>query len=127
MLIIRITSLCFIALFLILMFKSHNKNIAFLIGLLTCAFVLSMLVSPIKEIINFIKVISTKSNIDAVYIEIVFKVMGIAYICTFASSLCKDADAQNLASQIDFAGKIMILTLAIPILMAVLDSIIKIM
>jgi stage III sporulation protein AD len=41
--------------------------------------------------------------------------------------LCKDANADSLAAQIDLSGKIMILVLAIPILMAVLNSILQIM
>ena len=42
-------------------------------------------------------------------------------------SINKDSGAGNIGSKVEFAGKIMILGLAIPILMAVLDSILQIL
>ena len=71
--------------------------------------------------------LSDKADINSVYIGIVLKIVGIAYIASFDRALCKDANVDSLATQIDFAGKIMILVLAIPILMAVLNSILQIM
>ena len=55
------------------------------------------------------------------------KILAIAYLASFASEICKDAGASTIGSKVEFAGKIMILSLAIPILMAVLDSILKIL
>ena len=91
------------------------------------ALMLLVIFDPLREILTFLQTISDKANIDTVYIGIVLKILGIAYIASFASNLCKDAKVDSLATQIDFAGKIMILVLAIPILMAVLNSILQIM
>jgi stage III sporulation protein AD len=85
------------------------------------------MIEPLKEIINFLRQIADRANIDTVYIGIVLKILAIAYIASFSSALCKDANADSLAAQIDLSGKIMILVLAIPILMAVLNSILQIM
>ena len=62
-----------------------------------------------------------------VYIGIVLKILAIAYLSTFCSEICKDAGATSIASKVEFAGKILILALAIPILMAVLNSILQIL
>ena len=59
--------------------------------------------------------------------DIVFKIIGIAFITSFGSEICKDAEASNIAHKIELSGKIMILVLAIPILMSLLESILKIM
>lgn len=127
MMIVKIVGLAFIALFLMLLLRNHNSSYSTFIALTAGALILLIMIEPLKEIIDFLRKISDKANIDAVYIGIVLKILAIAYIASFSSALCKDANADSLATQIDFSGKIMILVLAIPILMAVLNSILQIM
>ena len=127
MLILKVISIAFAALFLILMLKQSGSSVNVLLALVTGALIFLVVSDPLKEIITFLQNMSDKANINSVYIGIVLKIVGIAYIASFASALCKDANVDSLATQIDFAGKIMILVLAIPILMAVLDSILQIL
>ena len=127
MLILKIVGMAFLALFLILMLKQSGSALGVLLALAAWALMILVIFDPLKEIMIFLQTMSDKANIDTVYIGIVLKIIGIAYIATFASTLCKDANVDSLATQIDFAGKIMILVLAIPILMAVLNSILQIM
>jgi len=127
MLIIKIVAIAYIALFIMLLFRQSKNELNTLLTLTAGALILLIIIEPLKEIINFLTEIADKANIDTVYIGIVLKILAIAYIASFSSALCKDANADSLAAQIDFSGKIMILVLAIPILMAVLNSILKIM
>lgn len=127
MLIVKIVGLAFIALFLILIFRHHNSSIPTFIALTAGALIVLIMLEPLREVIDFLREIADKANIDTVYIGIVLKILAIAYIASFSSALCKDANADSLAAQIDLSGKIMILVLAIPILMAVLNSILQIM
>lgn len=127
MLIVKIVALAFVALFLMLLFKNVKSEIGPIIAITTSAIIILMMISPLKEIIDFLRTVADKANIDTVYIGIVLKILAIAYIASFSSAICKDANADSLATQIDFSGKIMILLLAIPILMAVLNSILQIM
>ncbi len=127
MLILKVVSFIFVALFLYLFFKDKRSDLSVLIMLSAGVLVFIFCLSEISEIIVFLKTISEKAGIDIVYLGIVLKILAIAYIASFASEICKDAGAGSLASKVEFAGKIFILVLAIPILMAVLDSILQIM
>lgn len=127
MLIVKIVALAFVALFLMLLFRNVKSEIGSIIAITTSAIIILMMINPLREIIDFLRTIADKANIDTVYISIVLKILAIAYIASFSSAICKDANADSLATQIDFSGKIMILLLAIPILMAVLNSILQIM
>ncbi|WP_294348528.1 stage III sporulation protein AD [uncultured Clostridium sp.] len=127
MLIIKVISFVLIALFLYLFFKDKRSDISVLLMLAAGILVFIFCIDQIAEIINFLKNISEKAGIDIVYLGIVLKILAIAYLASFASEICKDAGASSLASKVEFAGKIFILVLAIPILMAVLDSILQIM
>ena len=119
--IIRIISIALIALFLYIFVKEKKSDIAVLIILA------ASMITQLGQIVSFINSIAAKANIDIVYIEIILKILAIAYLASFCSEICKDAGAGSLASKVEFSAKIMILVLAIPILMAVLDSILQIL
>ena len=127
MMILKVIGIAFAALFLVVLFKNTKSEVNTFIFLTAGALILLMVSGPVKEIIDFLKTIADRANIDSIYIGIVLKILAIAYLTSFASTLCKDASADSLAANIDFSGKIMILLLAIPILMAVMNSILQIM
>lgn len=125
--IIKIVAFAFAALFIFLVFKDRRSDISILISLSAGVIILLFIITQLNDVIYFIKDIANKANIDMVYIGVVLKILAIAYLATFCSEICKDAGASSIASKVDFSAKILILTLAIPILMAVLQSILQIL
>lgn len=125
--IVKIAAFVLVALSIVLIFKDRRQDLAVQISLAAGILIFFFMIDKLKEVLNVIELFASRANIDAVYIKTVFKVLGIAYIATFCSEICKDAGEGSLASKIEFAGKILILILAIPILMAVLNSILKIL
>lgn len=77
---------------------------------------LKLLTDAIREIGSYIQV-------DGSYIKTLIKMLGITYIAEFSSGICKDAGYQALAVQIEMFGKITILVLSLPILLALLRTI----
>lgn len=124
---IKVVAFIFVTLFLYLFFKDKRSDISIFLLLVSGVIVFIFCISKLDEVISFIKVITNKAGIDTFYITIILKILGISYLCTFASEICKDAGASSLGSKVELCGKISILILAIPILMAVLDSILKIL
>lgn len=123
--IFKIVSFAFIALFIFLLFKDRRNDLSVLIALSAGIIIFLFIIGQLGDVIYFLKDIANKANIDTFYIGIVLKILAIAYLASFCSEICKDAGAGSIASKVDFSGKILILTLAIPILMAVLDSILQ--
>ena len=117
--IIKIVAFAFAALFMFLLFKDKRSDISTLISLSAGAIIFLVVITQLNDVIYF--------NIDMVYIGVVLKILAIAYLATFCSEICKDAGAASIASKVEFSAKILILTLAIPILMAVLQSILQIL
>ena len=77
---------------------------------------LKLIVGTIREIGAFI-------SIDSSYITTLMKMLGITYLAEFSSGICKDAGYQTIAMQIEMFGKITILVLSLPILLALLRTI----
>lgn len=125
--IIKVVSFALAALFIFMLLGERKKELAVLVAIIAGAIIFLALIDKLSEIINFIGAVADKANIDMVYIGIVLKILAIAYLSSFCSEICKDAGASSIASKVEFAGKILILALAIPILMAVLNSILQIL
>ncbi|WP_123053568.1 stage III sporulation protein AD [Clostridium sp. JN-1] len=125
--IIKIVTFAFIALFIVLLFKDRKSEIAVYVSLAAGICIFLFMISKITAVLQFIQELAIKANVDFAYLTTVFKILGIAYLASFCSQICKDAGQENIGTKVEFAGKILILTLAIPILMAVLQSILKIM
>ena len=125
--IVKVVSFAFIALAIVLIFKDRRSDLSMQISLTAGVLIFLYMISKLTVVLQLLQELSLKANIDFVYLNTVFKILGIAYLASFCSEICKDAGESNLASQVEFAGKIFILILAMPILMAVLQSILKIM
>ena len=126
--IIKIVAFAFVALFISLMFKGKGRDdFAVYVSIVAGIMIFIFMFTKITAVLQFIERLALKANIDFVYLSTVFKILAIAYLASFCSEICKDAGEASLGTKVEFAGKILILVLAIPILMAVLQSILKIM
>ncbi|AVP54128.1 stage III sporulation protein AD [Clostridium tetani] len=126
--IVKVVAFAFGALFITLVAReSKREDLAVQISICAGILIFLFMMDKITAIVNFLQKLSLKANIDFVYLTTVFKILGIAYLASFCSEICKDAGQGSIAAKVEFAGKILILLLAIPILMAVLQSIFKIM
>jgi stage III sporulation protein AD len=125
--IVKIVAFSFIALFIIQIFRDKRQDIAIQISAVAGIIIFLFMVTKITSVLQFLQELALKANIDFIYLNTVLKILGIAYLASFCSEICRDAGENSLASKVEFSGKILILVLAIPILMAVLQSILKIM
>jgi stage III sporulation protein AD len=107
--------------------KQQRPDIALLISLAGGTVILIFVVSSLSVVIETISNLFNKSNMDSVYITTILKVIGIAYLADFGAQLCKDAGESAIAAKIELGGKILILLLAIPILTALMELILKIL
>ncbi len=60
-------------------------------------------------------------SVDMEYIELLTKMIGVTYLSEFASSLCRDAGYSAVAGQIELVGKLTILTIGMPIVLALFE------
>ena len=100
-----------------------NPEYSTLLSIGACLLIIFYVIGKLTNIFGYIDRITALINIDVIYIEIILKMVGIAYVCEFASNICKDAGYGAVASQIELAGKVSMLALGLPVLMSVIDLI----
>ncbi len=71
--------------------------------------------------------IALLSGIDSYYLSLMLKIIGVAYIGEFAGQLCRDAGQSALAMKIELVAKVAILLLALPIIAAVVKSVMDVL
>jgi len=83
-----------------------------------------LLVDQISSVIRMLQNIAVDANVNMVYLETILKIIGIAYIAEFGAQISRDAGQGTIASKIELGGKIIILAMALPILTAIIETVI---
>ena len=125
--IIQITSFGLIAAFIAVILKGYKSDYALYITIISGIIIFSFVLGKLELIFDLINTITQKADINIIYINTVLKIIGIAYITEFASEVCKDADQGTIALKLEFAGKVLIVGLAFPIIYALIDLIARIL
>jgi len=107
--------------------KESNREIAVLISLATGLVLFIYALSQVGEVINVLAELSSRANINRYYLMIILKIMGVAYIAEFGSQICKDAGESSTATKIEFAAKVIVMVLALPIIMALMESVLRLL
>ena len=87
--------------------------------------ILLSVVMKLSFVVDGVQSLADKVNIPAMYVSLIIKLIGICYIIEFAVSLCNDCGEKNIASKLEFGGKIIIMTMSFPILLSIVDTIIN--
>ncbi len=121
--IIQIVVLGLVATILSLILKKQNPEFSLYISIVTGILIFFMTLNKLSIVLDMIKKITQEIEISSVYIQIIFKIIGISYIAEFGSQLCKDAGENAISSKIEFAGKILIMVISAPIIITLMDLI----
>lgn len=123
--IFRIVGIGLIATILSIILKQQKPEIAIQISIATGVIIFIFIATRLTAVLEVLNMLAGKIDIDLIYITTIFKIVGIAYVSEFGAQVCRDAGESAIASKIEFAGKILIMVLAIPILIALLNLVVR--
>ncbi|MBP3255284.1 MAG: hypothetical protein J6M60_02190 [Clostridia bacterium] len=83
--------------------------------------------SKISNIIALINSLTSKLSINREFITLLIKMTGIAILTEFAVSICKDSGEAAIASKLDMGGKVIMVSMSIPIIAGLLETILKLL
>ncbi len=124
MLIFKIVGIGIISSVLILVIKQEKPELAFLLSLVSGIIILILVVDQIGVIVKLIRQLVARTNVDIMYFNTIIRIIGIAYIGEFGAEITRDAGENALASKIEMAIKIIIMFLAIPIMVSLVETIV---
>ena len=111
------------AVLLILFLKSNNSQWGTILSIgasvVLALYMLDFLVNLSKALEEWTAYLSGISQ----YMNVLWKALGITYLCEFASGVCKDSGNTLIAGQIEMCGKVAVMLLGMPILWALIETI----
>ncbi|MBB5356388.1 stage III sporulation protein AD [Anoxybacillus mongoliensis] len=121
----QIVGLGLIATFLVTILNEHKSNISLLLTVFVGTVIFLFLMDRIQDIFRMVQTLANEAHVQTVYVETILKIIGIAYIAEFGAQISKDAGQGAIAGKIELGGKILILAMAIPILTALIETILS--
>jgi stage III sporulation protein AD len=104
------------------MLRKHSPEYSFAVSLMAGILMLMAIFSKVSPVITRLKILIETANLSSDYSLILFKCLGICLLAQFSSDTCRDAGQNSLASKVEFAGKVMIVVLALPLFEKVLET-----
>lgn len=89
--------------------------------------VLLFVLPELDRLIHLFGTLGRRADVDGIYLDIALRSIGIAYVSALGSQISRDAGEQAIATVIEFAGKILILILALPIVAAILQTLMRLL
>ena len=86
------------------------------------AFIFFYGTGKLKDILEALERIQGYIKVNSVYLVTLLKMVGITYVAEFASGICKAAGYGSLGNQIEIFGKLSILGISMPILLALFGT-----
>ena len=120
---IQIGILGIVGALLAIQFKSTKGEYGIYLGIAVSLMIFFSILSQLKIFTDAVRQIGQYVNLDSYYMGTLLKMLGITYVAEFASAICKDAGHQTIVMQIEIFGKLVILALGIPVLLALLETI----
>ncbi|CUH97436.1 putative membrane protein [Propionispora sp. 2/2-37] len=123
--IIQIIGIGFVVTLLSLIIRRERPEIALQLTLALSAIIFLLILAKINTVLNLFRDLAEKANISQLYLNTILKIIGIAYIAEFGAQVCRDAGEGAIAGKIELAGKVMVMVMAIPIIVLVLDTVVR--
>ena len=121
----QIVGLALIVTVISVVLKQIRPEIALQLTILASASIFILVMSKIKVIVDLLQNLADQANIGSYYLFIVLKIVGVAYLAEFGAQICRDAGEGALASKIELAAKVAVIALAIPIIVAITESLVR--
>lgn len=99
------------------------KSYSDLIRMATVSIFMIFIISKLSSVYQLVNTLASKLGMDDTYLNIVLKVVAIAYLAEFGSQLCEDAGEKAIGSKVQWAGKVMIFVVASPVILALMNLI----
>lgn len=125
--ILQIVGIGFLATVLILVIREQKPMFAYLLAAFVGVTIFLAFVGKIDDVITVLEDLADRSGIPAVYFKTMLKIIGIAYIAEFGAQIVRDAGLESIASKIEFAGKMLILVMAVPIISVIVETVLNLL
>lgn len=125
--IVKIVGIGLMAGMLIILVRQRKPELALGLSIATGILLFMLMLGRIFQVIDFLQALGARAKVDATHMSTVLKIVGIAYVTDFGSQVLQDSGEKTVATKVEVAGKVIIILMSVPIMMAILDTVLRLL
>lgn len=103
--------------------KAYKAEYGLYVALTVCLIILEYIMRYFLQILSGMEVLRGYLQDHYGYLSLLLKAVGATYACEFCAGICRDAGYGGVAGQMEMLGKVYILSMGLPILISLMESI----
>lgn len=120
---VRIAAGVLLSVLLIVLLNKQGKDMALLLTAAVCCMVITVVVTYLEPVIDFIRELETVGSLDSNMVRILLKTVGVSLIAEIAALICADCGNSALGKSLQILAVAAVLWLSLPLLQALLNMI----
>jgi stage III sporulation protein AD len=125
--IVKIVGFGLVAGFVLNLLRQQRPELAMQLAIATGAMIFLLMISKVMQVVDVLNTLSSRAGLDQMHMATVLKIIGIGYVADFGAQVLTDAGEKSVANKVELAGKVMIMLLAVPIIIAIMDAVLKLL
>ena len=121
----KIAALAVSAAILALVIRRVRPELGLTLTLCAGVLVLLLAMPTLAQLIGGLSALARTGGVSDQYIAQLLKVAGVSLLMDFAAQTCRDAGEEGLAMKAELAGRVMLLSLALPSMQTLLTQILS--
>lgn len=114
---LRLIGFCLLAGAMVMLLKQMQPQAAALLSVAFGVLLVGVLLGQIAEYIEAVRAFLDSLALDERYFSIMVRSMGVVLVTQLAAQACEDMGAQSVARHAEFAGRLALLGIAVPVFM----------
>ena len=103
--------------------KAYKAEYGSYVAVAVCLIILEYIMRYFLQILSGMEVLRGYLQDHYSYLALLLKAVGATYACEFCAGICRDAGYGGVAGQIEMLGKVYILSVGMPVLVSLMESI----
>ena len=120
----KIVAIGIISVILVVYLKTVNSEIAVIAGVASGLLIIILSLTYVKEFVSFFSELADKGGVDGSVLKLSLKIIAISYLVDFSSGVASDFGQASLGEKIQFAGKVIMITLAMPLISDMIQTVV---
>ena len=117
--------LAILATILLVVLRPLRPEVATILSLAAGGIMLVSVLGRLRGVLGTIAAMAARAEIQPFFLGTVLKVIGLAYLAGFTGQVCRDAGEGAMAAKVELVGKVAILLVGLPVVWAVLETMLK--
>ena len=122
---IRVAGFAIAAAFAAAAVRQMRPEAGMAIALAAGVMLLAVALSRVSGLAQALDNLCRQAQLKTAYVRTILKVMGICFLTDLAASVCRDVQEGSLAERVETVGRVLVMTLAAPMLLSLLEQLLE--